>query len=202
VRLILTSENSVHKQQAPNSMKLPAKLDLYSRYLIFMLCICSAKSILANNDIVLDGTDDRQHAISDYIGKGKWTLVNLWGVHCPPCREEMPELVLLHDTYGKTLVGVLGIAIDFPSFGYPDKSEVSDFMQEFLMDFPVLLSDASIGPKLGGSTLQGLPTSYLFTPAGELVAQQLGEINQQIILDFIKKHIEKQKFAKSPANSE
>ena len=132
------------------------------------------------------GSDSQQHAISDYLGKGKWTVVNIWGVDCPPCREEMPELVMLHDKYSTSLLTVLGIAIDFPDFGYPDEDEVKQFMDEFMIDFPVLYSDESISKKLGAGYLQGLPTTYIYTPGGELVGMQTGAINQTIILDFIK----------------
>jgi hypothetical protein len=108
----------------------------------------------------------------------------------------MPELVLLHDKYSKSLVSVLGIAIGFPSFGYPDKKEVNEFLQEFMVDFPVLLSDQSISTKLGAGGLEGLPTTYMYNPKGELVAEQTGAIDQQIILDFIKKYNKKHEIEK------
>ena len=154
-----------------------------------LLCLASYKSILANNDILLTGTDLQQHALSEYIGKGKWTVVNIWGVDCPPCREEMPELVLLSSHYGDRFLSVLGIAIDFPSFGYPDQEEVTKFMDEQLVDFPVLLSDETITSKLGAGPLRGLPTTFIFTPDGKLVGEQTGAINQKIIIDFITNYI-------------
>lgn len=168
-------------------MKLVTQTRLYSNFLILFAAIYS-QPILANNEILLNDVNDKQHALSEYIGKGQWTVVNLWGVDCPPCREEMPDLVMLHDEYHKTLVSVLGIAIDFPSFGYPNKVEVKQFLQELMVDFPILLSDESISGKLDAGHLQGLPTTYIFNPKGELVAQQVGGISRDIILDFIKKH--------------
>jgi thiol-disulfide isomerase/thioredoxin len=154
---------------------------------MILLGILTSTAALANNEILLMNTDSRQHAVSEYLGQGKWTVVNIWGVDCPPCREEMPELVLLHDQYSATLLTILGIAIDFPSFGYPDQDEVKQFMEDFMIDFPVLLSDESISKKLGAGYLQGLPTTYIYTPEGELVGMQTGGINRNIILDFIKK---------------
>ena len=154
---------------------------------ILLVSILSTAALLANNEILLMGSDSQQHAVSDYLGKGKWTVVNIWGVDCPPCREEMPELVMLHDKYSKSLLTILGIAIDFPGFGYPDKDEVKQFMEDFMIDFPVLYSDESISKKLGAGYLQGLPTTYIYTPDGELVGMQTGAVNQDIILDFIKK---------------
>jgi thiol-disulfide isomerase/thioredoxin len=160
--------------------------------------MCIAPTVLAaNNTVILMGADGKQHAVSDYIGKGTWTLVNFWGVHCPPCREEVPELVLLHDHYNKTLVSVLGIAIGFPSFGYPDKNEVRAFLKEYMVDFPVLFGDESVATKLGADALEGLPTTLMYTPEGELIAEQTGAVNQQIILDFIKNYNKKHKIRKN-----
>ena len=177
-------------------MKQLANISIYSKILILIAALCAAPSVLAVNKVVLTGVDGKQHAVSDYIGKGTWTLVNFWGVHCPPCREEVPELVLLHDNYHKTLVSVLGIAIGFPSFGYPDKDEVRAFLKDFMVDFPVLLGDENIATKLGADALEGLPTTLMYTPQGELVAEQTGAINQQIILDFIKKYNKKHEIKK------
>lgn len=152
-----------------------------------LLYLLSSTTLSADNEILLMGADSKQHAVSEYLGKGKWTVVNVWGVDCPPCREEMPELVLLHDEYSSTLLTILGIAIDFPGFGYADITEVKKFMEEFMIEFPVLLSDESISSKLGAGYLSGLPTTYIYTPSGELVGMQTGAVNRKVILDFIKK---------------
>ena len=177
-------------------MKQTINISTYYKMLMLFAFMSVAPSVLANADIRLMGIDGKQHAISDYTGKGTWTLVNFWGVHCPPCREEMPELVLLNDKYSKTLVSVVGIAIGFPSFGYPDKNEVDEFLQQFMVDFPVLLGDADVATKIGADALEGLPTTLMYTPEGKLVAEQTGAINQQIILDFIKKYNQKHKTEK------
>lgn len=35
------------------------------------------------------------HKLAAY--KGKWVLVNYWATWCPPCLEEVPDLVNLYD---------------------------------------------------------------------------------------------------------
>jgi thiol-disulfide isomerase/thioredoxin len=136
-------------------------------------------------DTHLQGLDGKAHALSEYLGKGKWTLVNIWGTRCPPCKEEIPELVLFHEEHKDRDAQVIGIAIDFPSFGYAKKQEVAEFVDDYLVEFPILLSDSSISKKLGAGVLEGLPTTYMFTPEGHLVAKQLGGITRQIIENFI-----------------
>jgi hypothetical protein len=99
----------------------------------------------------------------------------------------MPELVRFHDEHKNNDGIVVGIAIDFPSYGYAIKDEVIDFADDYLIDFPILLSDASITDKIGLGRLEGLPTTYLFNPSGEVVGVQVGGITKKILEDFINK---------------
>ncbi len=140
------------------------------------------------NEITLMSIDDSRHKLSDYIGQGKWVVLNIWGTGCPPCREEMPELVNFHDQHKDSKAIVVGIAIDFPSYQYADSKEVSKFADDYLIDFPILLSDARITEKLGLGRLDGLPSTYLYNPAGELKGMQVGVITAKILEEFIDKH--------------
>jgi len=144
-------------------------------------------STMAAPDISLKDVNDKTHNLSEFIGKGKWTVLNLWGPGCPPCLEEMPDLVLFHEKHKDDDAIVVGIAIDFPSYGYADKQKVADFLDEYLIDFPVLLSDSHVTEKLGMGVLQGLPTTYMFAPDGEMVGMQVGGITAKILEDFIRK---------------
>jgi thiol-disulfide isomerase/thioredoxin len=155
---------------------------------ISILAVSGPQFVIAAPDVWLEGLDDQKHNLNEYIGKGKWTALNIWGTRCPPCLEEMPELVHFHDDNKASKAIVVGVAIDFPSYGYAKKNEVIAFTDEHLIDFPVLLSDASISEKIGAGMLKGLPTTYLYTPEGELVAMQLGGITRSLLEAFITKH--------------
>ena len=134
-----------------------------------------------------DVNGDRQN-LNAYIGHGKWTALNIWGVRCPPCLEEMPELVHFHDDNKDSKAIVVGVAIDFPSYGYAKQDEVAEFVDAHLVEFPVLLSDAGITERIGAGKLEGLPTTFLYTPRGELVARQVGGITRQLLESFIAKY--------------
>ena len=154
---------------------------------LFLFALLSGNAY-ASLDISLKSIDDSQHKLSEYIGKGKWVVLNIWGTRCPPCREEMPELVNFHDAHKDSDAIVLGIAIDFPSYGYAKQHEVVSFADDYLIDFPILLSDSSITQKIGLGRLEGLPTTYLFNPGGDVVGMQVGGITSKILEDFIKKN--------------
>ena len=146
---------------------------------------------LATPDVLLTGLDGDQHNLNEYIGKGKWTVLNIWGTRCPPCLEEIPELIHFHDDHKDRKAIVVGVAIDFPSYGYANKKEVLEFVSEHLVDFPVLLSDASISEQIGMGILEGLPTTYLYTPQGDLVGMQIGGITRNILEAFIDRYEKK-----------
>ncbi len=157
-------------------------------YLIILtLFMLHSNIAYADLDVSLKGIDGEQHKVSQYIGHGKWVVLNIWGTRCPPCREEVPELVRFHDEHHDSDAIVLGIAIDFPSYGYAKQAEVTSFADDYLIDFPILLSDSSITRKLGLGILEGLPTTYIFNPEGKVVGMQVGGISQKILENFIKK---------------
>jgi len=139
----------------------------------------------ASLDISLNSIDDSKHKLTEYIGQGKWVVLNIWGTRCPPCREEMPELVQFHDEHKDNDAIVVGIAIDFPSYGYANEKEVKTFAEDYMIDFPILLSDSSVTEQIGVGRLEGLPSTYLFNPEGNVVGMQVGGITKQIIENFI-----------------
>jgi len=177
-------------------MKTTTSLSIHPYLLIFILGIFStlmfANTAAAENnskkDITLFDTVGQKHKVSEYIGTGKWLVLNIWGTRCPPCKEEVPELVMFHDEHKNDLAIVVGIAIDFPSYGYAKKDEVAAFMEDYLIEFPVLLSDSYITQALGLGVLKGLPTTFLYTPDGQLVAKQVGGVTQDILENFIQQY--------------
>lgn len=160
-----------------------------NRINLIFLCLLSLYTTHSNAslDLPLYGTDNNEHKVSEYTGHGKWVVLNIWGTQCPPCREEVPELVKFHDENQDKGSIVVSIAIDFPSYGYAKKDEVIAFSDNYLIDFPILLSDSEVTEKLGLGRLEGLPTTYIFNPEGEIVGAQVGGITKNILEDFIKK---------------
>lgn len=142
-------------------------------------------------ELTLKGLDGQQHSINEYIGHNKWVVVNIWGPKCPPCVAEMPELQSFHDDHKDKNAIVVGIALDYPSFGPANEGDVREFADENFITFPVLLGDARSIEYLGAGSLAGTPTTLLFNPAGNLEAMQVGQITQELIEDFLEKNSKK-----------
>ncbi len=125
----------------------------------------------------LTDTEGKAHRLADY--KGKWVLVNFWATWCPPCLEEIPDLVALYENKKNNLI-VIGVAMD-----YRNPKQVSDFAQSMQVSYPIVLGTLKLASQVG--PVDGLPTSYLYNPAGKLVAHQLGGVTKEGVEEYIQR---------------
>lgn len=133
------------------------------------------ENALANPDFTLLDIDGKQHRLSDY--RGKWVVVNYWATWCPPCLEEIPELVDFHDRHKDTDAVVLGVNLEQVA-----PETLRQFVEEHFVSYPILPGKPSmdtVGP------VRGLPTTYLVAPDGRLVARQVGGVTAAGIETFI-----------------
>lgn len=124
----------------------------------------------------LKDTAGVKHQLSNY--KGKWVLVNYWATWCPPCMEEVPDLVSLYDHRRKKDLMVIGVVFDFKS-----TKEVAVYVDDMLMSYPIVLGDDEVTAQIGSAEV--LPTTYIYNPKGELVKIKRGLITKQYIEQFI-----------------
>ena len=129
----------------------------------------------AQADFKVTDTTGKTHTLSGY--KGKWVLVNYWATWCPPCLEEIPDLIALHENKKNNLV-VIGVAMD-----YRNAKQVTDFADGLLVEYPIVLGTSQIVSQIG--PVQGLPTTYLYNPEGKMVAQQVGLITREAVESYI-----------------
>lgn len=141
----------------------------------------------ASPDVTLNDIHGGAHHFSEYIGRGKWTVLVVWGPRCPPCIEEMPELQAFHDAHQEKTAIVMGVAVDFPSFGAARRDEVAKFMDDYFIGFPVLLGDAEVFTRFGGALLEGVPTTVVYDRKGAIVVRHTGSVTRDMLERFIQK---------------
>ena len=121
-------------------------------------------------DFSVQDIQGKTHRLSEV--RGKWVLVNFWATWCSPCISEIPELSRLQATHPELLV--LGVAMQSGS-----QKKVADFAATYKMNYPVVMGTRAMVEQITAATghreeIDGLPTTYMFGPNGELVYKQLG----------------------------
>ncbi len=136
----------------------------------------SVAEIHANTNFLLKDTTGIKHQLSNY--KGKWVVVNYWATWCPPCLEEVPDLVNLYDHRKKKDLMVLGVVFDYKSV-----KDVTEYVDDMLMSYPIVLGDDAVAAQIGPAEV--LPTTFIYNPQGELVKIKRGLITKQYIEKII-----------------
>ena len=98
--------------------------------------------------------------------KGKVVILNFWATWCPPCREEIPELVKLQAMYRDKLQ-VIGISED--DDGPP---KVQQFVKMYRMNYPIVMATKELIDNYGG--VPALPTSFVIDPQGRVMTKHTG----------------------------
>lgn len=166
-----------------SSRRFTARIPFIIVFFLVLVFFASKNAIAS--DLVLRNIDGSDDTLGRYLGKGQWIVFNIWGPRCPPCLEEMPELVSFHEDHKESDAMVVSLALDYPGFGYAKPKEVKAFIDDYFITFPVLLGDSEIAGQVTGRYLSGTPTTYLYDPNGELVALQVGMVTQALIEEFI-----------------
>ncbi|MBQ9364072.1 MAG: redoxin domain-containing protein [Bacteroidaceae bacterium] len=103
--------------------------------------------------------------LSDYVGKGKYVLVDFWASWCGPCRMEIPNIIEVYNKYKGDNFEVLGVA----TWDEPDATLKA--MEELGIEYPQMLNAQKAGSDAYG--IEGIPEIILFAPDGKIVARGL-----------------------------
>jgi peroxiredoxin len=98
--------------------------------------------------------------------RGKLVFLNFWATWCIPCREEMPAMEQLHQTFQSQGLAIL--AVDLKES--PEK--VKAFFDQHGLSFTALLDES--GSVSRDYAVMGLPTTYLIGRDGTLLARGVG----------------------------
>ena len=114
--------------------------------------------------------DGRQ--ISTASLRGKVVLVNFWATWCPPCREEIPDLVALQEKY-KDHLQIIGVSQDSGSV-----DAVRRFAAEHRINYPTVMSTPEIEALFPG--VYALPTTFVLDREGKLAQKHIGLLNAAV----------------------
>ncbi len=123
--------------------------------------------------------------LDGYTGKGQWTVVKIWVSDCGVCNAEAHAYVAFHAKHQASDAQMLGISLD----GLDNLFDAEAFVERHGLNYPNLIIDRESGSQLfhelTGAPLVGTPAFLIYTPEGELVAQQVGAVPVDLIETFM-----------------
>ena len=117
----------------------------------------------------LAGLDSKSYGPGAWAGKV--LVLNFWATWCPPCREEIPDLMALQATYGERGLQIVGIAIDDPKAAH-------EYATRLKVNYPTLVG-AWDGQRVAedyGNRIGALPFTVIVDRHGRIAYTKPGQI--------------------------
>ena len=127
-------------------------------------------------DFALERLSGETFHLSDH--RGKVVAINVWATWCPPCREEIPDLIEVQKQMRGEVLFV-GVSIDK---GGPEK--VRAFAEEFGINYPVVIDDGTVVRKYG--PMPGIPTTIFVGPRGKVRTRAIGLLTEENVRPVLK----------------
>ena len=110
----------------------------------------------------------KMHKLSEFVGQGKWVLIDFWASWCGPCRAEMPNVLANYKKYHDKGFDIVGLSFDQERLAWVTAISELGLPWIHLSD---LRGWNSIAADVYG--INAIPASILVDPQGKIVAQDL-----------------------------
>lgn len=139
-------------------------------------------------DFTLTDQYGETHTLSDY--RGKVVFLNFWATWCGPCRQEMPDIQAVYESYGgnaEDLV-VLGVAnpktAESPNNQDISEEEIIKFLEDGGYTYPVVMD--LTGQVFQDYYITAFPTTFMIDTEGNVFGYATGTITKDMMESIIK----------------
>lgn len=124
----------------------------------------------------------KDFSAKEYLAEHEYTIMNVWGTFCGPCKAEMPDLAKVYEEY-KDKIGFLGVVSDVA----PEKEGMSEAMKQTREDiialgkrivedkgcaYPNLIPTQEMNDKFLAA-VTGYPTTFVLDKEGNIVGSPI-----------------------------
>jgi peroxiredoxin len=141
---------------------------------VFALCPVSCKK--AEEQAVIESGKAFDFTLTDLNGsavrlsdlRGKVVIIEFWATWCPPCKESVPELNKVTETFRDKDFRLIGISVDK---GGEALSNVRTFVKENAVAYPVMVDSGKVNVAYAVS---GIPAMFIIDKEGRIVKRHNG----------------------------
>lgn len=120
-------------------------------------------------EIVAKNTADEEVALSSLVGEGKWVLIDFWATWCAPCRGEIPYLAKAYKKYADKGFEIYGVSLDREVEVWKEYVGVNEMNWVNVIG----INDANETPSADAYGVRSIPSNFLISPEGKIVAKNL-----------------------------
>lgn len=131
-------------------------------------------------DFTLPTMEGNRFTLSEH--EGKIVVINIWATWCPPCREEIPDLIEVQNELRDKDVLMVGVSMDKKGW-----QVVRPFAKKMNINYPIVLDDGTVFEGFG--PYRGIPTTFIINKKGQVENVAIGMIPKKQLTAVLKQMI-------------